>query len=183
MMSEFFFMCPLFLCLLSLLPCARPCPCQPLRVCPKKYVCHKGEGGVCFSEGKRCAASKLRIILVLFLLLQVGVPLSSPALPPSLRAPLPLPAPVRAPKEVCLSQGGRWSMLLRRRALRCIRIKNHFDLIFVVAGQSALSIVLYCRYCTLLLRGKGVPANLQYQKVPTEFSSGIGSVRGGPSAK
>jgi hypothetical protein len=89
-------------------------------------------------------------------------PLSMPAIPPAVRAPLPLPAPVRAPKEVCLSQGGRWSMLLRRRALRCIRIKNHFDLIFVVAGRSALSIVLYCTYRTLLLREKGVPANLQY---------------------
>jgi hypothetical protein len=64
-------------------------------------------------------------------------PLSSPALPPALLAPLPLPAPARVPKEVCLSQGGRRSMLLRRRALCCIRIKNHFDLIFVVAGQSA----------------------------------------------
>ncbi len=103
-------------------------------------------------------------------------PLSSPALPPALPVPLPLPAPARTPKEVCLSQGGRQSMLLRRRALCCIQIKNHFDLIFVVAGRSALSIVRYWTYRTLLLREKGVPANLQYRKLPTEFSSGIGLV-------
>ena len=38
------------------------------------------------------------------------------------------------------------------------------------------SLCMFVLYCNLLLREKGVPANLQYQKVPTKFSSGIGLV-------
>jgi hypothetical protein len=59
-MGQNSFCAPSFACpLLPALPPA-PHPCllpAPARACPKKYVCHKGGGGVCFSEGG-CAASE-----------------------------------------------------------------------------------------------------------------------------
>ncbi len=60
--------------------------------------------------------------------------------------PAPPPAPAHACKEVCLSQGGWRSMILRRRALRCIRIRINWILL-VVAGRSELSFyVLYSTF-------------------------------------
>ncbi len=89
--------------------------------------------------------------------------------------PLPLPptSPCpRAPKEVCLSKGGRRSMFLRRR-VRSIRI-SIILILFWLLEVRARPLCMFVLYCTLLLREKEVPANLQYQKVPTQFSLGIG---------
>ena len=67
-------MCPLFP--LPSFACPPTCPAplpprQPLRARAKKYVCHKGGGRVCFSEGGHCAASEKESIGS-YWLLQVG---------------------------------------------------------------------------------------------------------------
>ncbi len=92
-----------------------------------------------------------------------------PALLPAPR-PCPLPAPARAcPKKYVCHKGGRQSMFLRRRA-RSIRMR----IILILFWLLEVGVCTLCMF--LLLRGKGVPANFQYRKVPTKFSSGIGLV-------
>jgi hypothetical protein len=58
-----------------------------------------------------------------------------------------LPAPARVPKEVCLSQGGvQRSMLLRRRALRCIGIRIILIVFWLLLGVRSLFYVFVLYY-------------------------------------
>jgi hypothetical protein len=85
-----------------------------------------------------------------------NIPLFCPpsfAHPPVYPLPLPPSSPCpRAPQEVCLSQWGRRSMFLRRRA-RSIRIRIMLILFWFLEVR-ARSLCKFVLYHTLLLRGK-----------------------------
>ncbi len=73
----------------------------------------------------------------------------SPACPPPLPPTSPCPC---TPKEVCLPQGGRQSMFLRRR-VRSIRI-SIILILFWLLEVRACPLCMFVLYCTLLLREK-----------------------------
>jgi hypothetical protein len=97
--------------------------------------------------------------------------------PPSRLPPVPAPCqplPARAKRSMFVTRGAAEYVSQKEGVQH--QNKNHVDLILVFGGQSMLSMYVCTLSYSTFEGKKGFPPNLQYQKVPTEFSSGIGSV-------